>query len=105
MSAPYRKNRFIFATTLLALATTSSPHALIVADELLYSYDGTVHPLSEVTGWIIGNPCEPPCQDSIENGAFTVRWGTGNDFLNYTLFIAFRPAPPPPPPFWIEWSF
>ena len=42
MRAPYKKNRFIFATTLLALAITSSPHALIVADELLYSYDGNL---------------------------------------------------------------
>ncbi len=76
-------------------------------DELLYRYEGDVLLLDPSTGWIIAEACASTCSESVEDGAFTLRWvaGGGDIDANYHLWIAKDPQDAPPPPFWVEWSF
>ena len=74
------------------------------ADETLYRYEGNVHPLEPTAGWVMGNPCDPPCSEFMEDGHFVRLWSEADDFANYRLWIAVTPTPPPPT-LWIEWRF
>ena len=81
---------------------TLSVSATTQADDVLHRYEGNVHPLS--AGWIVGNPCQPPCAESVEDGHFLYRWPRAYDFASYHLWIA-QPPQPPPPTLWVEWRF
>ena len=65
------------------------------ADETLYRYEGDVHPLDPSAGWVIGNPCDPPCSEFLEDGHFVRLWSEAADFVNYHLQVAEPPDPPP----------
>ena len=66
------------------------------ADETLYRYEGDVHPLDPSAGWVMGNPCDPPCSDFIEDGHFVRLWSEADDFASYGFRIAQPPDLPPP---------
>lgn len=85
------------AGVLLVLAVGAAAQA----DGLLYRYEGNVVPLDPSAGWIVGNPCDPPCTESVENGRFVLRWPQGRDAANYDLTL---PAPSLPT-LWVEWRF
>ena len=67
----------------------------VVADETLYRYEGDVHPLDLSAGWVMGDPCEPPSSEFLEDGHFVRLWSEADDFANYHLWIAVTPTPPP----------
>lgn len=82
---------------------------LIVAptfgDELLHNYNGDVLPYDPTAGWLIANPCEDVCHESLEDGAFTLRWDDDkSDRALYTVRVSESPDPPPPT-LWVEWHF
>ena len=81
--------------------------ALALGDEVLYRYEGDMLPYAdhENAGWLNGNPCDPPCTDSIEDGRYVLRWPGNDDQVGYALFIATSDTPPPPPTLWVEWRF
>jgi len=85
--------------TLIALATTAA-----LGDDVLYRYEGDVFPHDESAGWVIANPCEDQCIESLENGHFVLRWTEPADFAKYHLWIA-RDPEQPPPNLWVEWHF
>ena len=74
------------------------------ADETLYRYEGNVAPYDPTAGWLIYNPCEPPCTESVEAGHFLFRWPRAYDYAAYAYRIAV-PGEAPPPSLWVEWRF
>ena len=74
------------------------------ADDVLYRYEGDVFPHDPSAGWLIADPCEGFCAESIENGHFVLTWIDGGDLANYHLWIA-RGGDTPPPSLWVEWRF
>jgi hypothetical protein len=86
---------------LLVVGATSG----VRADELLYRYEGDVHPCADPdSGWICGG-CTGACSESVENGKFVLRWECCGGRPAYHYTIAQYPELPPPPPFWLEWRF
>jgi hypothetical protein len=75
-----------------------------MADEVFYGYEGDALPYDESDDWIVVDPCEPPCTESVEGGHLVLRWGEPADFVNYHRTFARVPLPPPEP-FWVEWRF
>lgn len=75
------------------------------ADEVLYRYEGDVVPYDPSAGWTSGNPCEPPCYESIEDGHLVLRFPYAGDSTGYTYSIAREPETTPPPTLWVEWRF
>ena len=65
------------------------------ADETLHRYEGNVHPLDPSTGWVMGNPCDPPCSDFLEDGHFVRLWTEAADYASYAFWIAQPPDTPP----------
>lgn len=92
----HRLTRFTrtFLLVTVALMVGACPNTY--ADEVLYRYEGDVHPLDPSTGWGPANFCEPPCQQFVEDGHFVSRWENGTELFNYNLFIARLPEAPPP---------
>ncbi|MCH8147144.1 MAG: hypothetical protein IH987_04010 [Planctomycetes bacterium] len=74
------------------------------ADETLYRYEGDVHPLDPSAGWVMGNPCDPPCSEFLEDGHFVRFWSEADDFASYGFRIT-QPPDAPPPTLWVEWRF
>ncbi len=74
------------------------------ADELLYRYEGDVVPYDESAGWMIYDPCDPPCTESVRDGDFVLDWAYVGDLANYAYRIA-EPPDDPPPTLWVEWRF
>ncbi len=74
------------------------------ADDVLYRYEGDVLPYDESAGWLIANPCEPPCSESLEPGHFVLQWPESADLANYAYRIA-EPPDAPPPTLWVEWQY
>ncbi len=72
------------------------------ADDLLYRYEGDVLPYDESAGWIIANPCESPCSESLESGHFILHWDRPADPVNYHLTIEDSTLSPI---LWVEWRF
>lgn len=64
-------------------------------DDTIYHYEGNVHLLDPSTDWVLANPCESPCSESIENGHFVLRWQGVGEFVNYHHFISLPDEPPP----------
>lgn len=77
--------------------------ACCLADGLLFSYEGNELP-SASNGWPVSNPCENPCSEFIENGAFVWFYPFPGDWAIYKHRMAEPPALPPPT-LWIEWQF
>ncbi len=75
-----------------------------LADEALYQYEGDVVPYDESAGWIIADPCDPPCSEDLQDGHFILRWPIPNNFANYAFIIA-QPPEKPPETLWVEWRF
>ncbi len=78
--------------------------AAVLADETLYRFDADVTPCDSSAGWICGNPCDPPCSDSVEDGHYVLRFASGGDQANYDLTIT-STGEPQPPTLWVEWRF
>ena len=91
--------RSLLIVTVSCIGTGSA-----VADEVLHLYEGDVSPLDESAGWAIGNPCEDPCSEYIEDGHFVFEWTTRVDLASYDYQIA-GPGEEPPPTLWVEWRF
>ena len=79
---------------ILIVAVLASAGVRLSADETLYRYEGNVAPHDKSAGWIVANPCEEPCTESVEDGHYVLRWTRPNDIVNYALLIALPPAPP-----------
>jgi hypothetical protein len=75
-----------------------------LADETLYRYEGEVVPYDESAGWLIADPCEGPCAESLQDGHFVLTWIDVGDVANYHLWIA-HGDDTPPPSLWVEWRF
>ncbi|MBU0716711.1 MAG: thrombospondin type 3 repeat-containing protein [Planctomycetes bacterium] len=75
-----------------------------LADEVLYRYEGDVLPYDPSAGWLVGNPCEGVCSESLEDGHFKLLWTGPTDPVLYHYTIAHAPDPAPPT-LWIEWRF
>ncbi len=71
----------------------------------IYRYEGNVHPLDESAGWLLGNACEDPCSESVEDGHFVLRWSRPADSVGYGLRIATPDTTPSAPTLWVEWRF
>ena len=67
----------------------------VPADETLYRYEGDVHPLDLSAGWVMGDPCEPPSSEFLEDGHFVRLWSVAGDNTSYAFWIARPPDPPP----------
>jgi len=91
--------RLVISLVMLLVAVGS-----LSADELLYSYEGIVVPYDTSAGWVIYDPCEPECSESIQDGHFVLTWVGGADIANYDLTIA-ASGEEPPPTLWVEWRF
>lgn len=87
------------------MALVISTPVIARADDLIYRYEGDVVPYDESAGWIIADPCDPPCSESVENGHFVLRWWKHAQLANYQIWIARPEDPPPPPTLWVEWRF
>jgi len=74
------------------------------ADDTLYRYEGDVVPLDPQAGWVLADPCVPPCSEAVEDGHFVLLWPQADDIANYHYWIA-RDPDPPPPTLWVEWRF
>jgi hypothetical protein len=75
----------------------------VLADELLYRYEGDMLPYDDSAGWLDGL-CEEPCSESLEDGHLVLRWPYANDLVNYHYWIALSPEQAPPT-LWVEWRF
>jgi len=75
------------------------------ADGVIHRYEGNVLPYDPSAGWENGNPCEPACSESIEDGHLVVRWPYASDSVGYRRWIAREPNTTPPPTLWVEWRF
>ncbi|MBI1824779.1 MAG: hypothetical protein HY287_14020 [Planctomycetes bacterium] len=71
-----------------------------LGDELDFQYEGNSRP--QDVGFLIFQPCIPPCSESVEDGHFVNEWSGCCQFVIYA-----RPMPEPIPaaPFWMEWRF
>jgi hypothetical protein len=69
-----------------------------------YSYEGDVVPYDESAGWLIGNACQDPCVEFVEDGVFGLYYPHPGDLVNYHYTIAWLPDLPPPT-LWVEWHF
>lgn len=74
-----------------------------LADDLIYRYEGDVLPYDPSAGWIDGG-CQYPCNESIENGHFVLRWPEAGNFTSYLFWIT-QPDEKPLPSLWVEWRF
>ena len=92
----------VCVTLLVVLAIQHNPAP---ADETLYRYEGDIHLLEPSTGWVIADPCEAPCTESVQDGHFVLHWPEPGDRANYNLEIGREPETPPPPTLWVEWRF
>ncbi len=88
---------------LIAVAAVTTT-VVVQADEVLYRYEGNVVPYDASAEWLIFDPCEPPCSESIENGHFVLRFDDGGNSANYSHLIA-SSTDVPPPTLWVEWRF
>ncbi len=78
----------------------------ILADELLYRYEADVLPYDPSAGWILGNPCDKGCSESVVEGFLQLTYpASGGSFTNYSYRIANPGVAPPKPPFWVEWRY
>jgi hypothetical protein len=75
------------------------------ADDVLYRYEGDVPPYDASAGWLIFDPCDGPCIESLEDAHFVLRWWESSNLVNYHLWIAHSDDPPPRAPNWVEWRF
>ncbi len=50
-----------------------SAAGLARADDLVYRYEGDVAPYDESAGWILSNPCDPPCIELPEKDRFVLQ--------------------------------
>jgi hypothetical protein len=88
---------------MLLIVFTMAPS--VGSDEVLFRYEGDVHPCADPdSGWICGG-CTDGCSETVENGKFVLRWECCGGRPAYHYTIAQYPELPPPPPFWIEWRF
>ena len=88
----------------LIVIVVGTAWAAAFADDTLYRYQGDVLPYDESAGWLIFDPCELPCSESVENGHFVLRWAEHSELSNYSFRIA-EPGQSPPPTLWVEWRF
>ena len=82
----------------------STPLNWSYADDLLYGYDADALPHDPTAGWIVADPCDPPCTELLEDGHFVLFWPQPGNLANYDLTVAAPPALPPPA-MWVEWSY
>ena len=92
----YQRNVPVGSVVLLALFTFLAWPPSAMADETLYRYDGDVLPYDASAGWVIADPCEPPCDESLNGGHFVNHWAEVGDLVNYHYWIAREPDAPPP---------
>ncbi len=64
-----------------------TPVPAAFADDTLDRYEGDIHLPDESTGWVIGNPCEDPRSESVDNGHFVLEW-IASESVNYTYIIS-----------------
>ena len=76
--------------------------APVLADELLHAFEGDVVPYDPSVGWVRADPCEGPCEESIESGHLVLRWPETGSPFGYRYDIA-RPGTLPPQTLWVEW--
>lgn len=88
---------------ILALIVVSAGHN-VRSDELLYRYEGDVLPYDPAAGWLIVDPCDPPCSESLADGSFILSWPVASDVANYLFWITQAPDEPPDR-LWVEWRF
>ena len=67
-----------------------------LADEVLYTYEGDVLPYDASAGWLVFDPCEYPCNESLADGRFILNWPEPGNLANYHYWIAQPPEGPPP---------
>ncbi len=76
----------------------------VYADGLLYSFEGNTVPYDPSEGWIIADPCDPPCTEAVEGGAFILRWPVPGNMTNYHRWVT-QALEEPPATFWVEWRY
>ncbi len=89
------------ACCFLIVATALSPASW--GDDLLHRFEGDVPPYDPSVGWLVGNPCENGCSESIENGHFVLRWT--RTFVPAGYSFPYAAPPNTPPTLWVEWQF
>ena len=96
----------MFARILFAAAVVTSGFVPVLADEVLYQYEGDVYPYDPSAGWLIADPCEDRCTETVdtENGHFVLEWPEVGGVVNYHYWIA-EPPDEPPSSLWVEWRF
>jgi len=87
------------ATVVVILASARA----VLADDVIYGYEGDVVMSDPSSGWLVANACELPCSESVGGGYFYLRWPT-TDFraANYHYY-ATNPGEVPPESLWVEW--
>jgi len=91
-------------TRVVAMFGLFAAPGLCLADDLLYRYEGDVLPYDPSGGWMVFDPCSPPCGESLEDGRFVLRWTEPGDAANYAYVIT-EPPNAQPPSLWVEWRF
>ena len=96
MRVQRRFDRYLLGLSLVAILRPAR------ADEMLYRFDGTVHPRDD--GWLVGECLPPVCTESFEEGHFVLRFDGATLSAQYYRLIAFS-SDPPLPSLWVEWRF
>ncbi len=73
-------------------------------DDLMHQFEGNGLLSDPQTGWLIFNPCEPPCTELSGQGTFMLYWTQAGDIVNYHKIIT-SPDETPPETLWVEWRF
>ena len=94
MRVQRRFDRYLLGLSLVAILRPAR------ADEMLYRFDGTVHPRDD--GWLVGECLPPVCTESFEEGHFVLRFDGATLSAQYYRLIAFS-SDPPLPSLWVEW--
>ncbi len=94
----------VWITVGLLLAASGLAARTVRADDVLYRYEGNVIPTDPSEGWLLFDPCDPPCSESIENGHLVFRWTQAANIVNYTKVIT-EPPTPEYGSLWVEWRF
>lgn len=78
---------------------------VVIADELVYRYEGDVLPDDPAAGWEVFAACDGFCTPSSQDGHLVFTFSGGSSIVNYTFKITEHPDEPSLDSLWIEWNF
>ncbi len=89
--------------SLLVVLLAVSPVS-VLADDVLYRYEGDVMPTDPAEGWHVAHACESPCTERVEDGHFIYQWSDCGGRARYHRDIT-EFGEQQPPSLWVEGRF